>query len=360
LYKFLESSDIRRVKMKKLLIGFLVVAVVISIMLTGIGCKGKAETATAEKKTFTIGYDIYYEGNVWSLQMVEEFKYHLEKEYSDMVKEVFYTSSGYDVTKQLNNFDDLVAKGCDIIFIQPLDPTALVDKIKEATAKGIYVIVFAIGMEGEDYTAYVNCDEVQIGQVKAEWMVKELNGKGQVVYMNGIAGTQTCIDMTTGWNSVIQKYPDIEVLPEVFTDWDYAKTKIEMTNVLQAYPDLSGVLSYDDPGAIAEAFIEANHAWMPITWEDENRAMRIWKENKDKGLKAIVQTKPASIGYDALKVGMAVLKGETYEKINIIPATVITEDEIDKYYKPNLPDQVYCLTTLPDDVLLELVGKVVQ
>jgi ribose transport system substrate-binding protein len=180
-----------------------------------VGCKADAGSETAETpaeegaEKFTVGYQIYYEGNAWSLQMAEEFKYGIETEYADMVDKVYYTSDEFDVTKQLNNFDDLVTKGCDIIFLCPLDPSSMVDKINEAAEMGIKVVVHAIDMDEADYISSVNVSDYSHGKVMAEWLVEAIDEKGEVALISGIAGTKTAVDITQATNDVFDMYPDV-------------------------------------------------------------------------------------------------------------------------------------------------------
>ncbi|HAX18037.1 MAG TPA: ribose ABC transporter, partial [Actinobacteria bacterium] len=49
--------------------------------------------------------------------------------------------------------------------------------------------------------------------------------KGKVAVINGIPGTQTAIDVHDGIVKAMEAYPDIELLPDVYTNWDYALTK---------------------------------------------------------------------------------------------------------------------------------------
>lgn len=337
---------------KKLgLLLMLTMVVVLMVSFSFLGCK---TSTAADGNKFVVGYDIYYEGNVWSLQMAEEFKYGITKDYSDLVEKVYYTSSEGDLTKQLNNFDDLIAKGCDIIFLTPVDPGGLNDKIKEAVAEGIIVIPFGSAITGEEYTSFVNVDEFDMGKLKAEWVAKQIGGKGEVVLMNGIAGMVA--DASKGANAGFAEFPDIKVVQEVFTDWDYAKTKIEMANILKAYPNLAGVWNYDDPRACGEAFMELDHPWIPITWEDENGALKMWKDNMANGFIGEVITKPSSISRPALDTGMKILRGEKVDKyVKVAPSTISAAD-IDKFYRADLPEQFYTVTNLPDDVIKKILS----
>jgi ribose transport system substrate-binding protein len=317
---------------------------------------GGSGASGAEKEKYVIGYDIYFEGNAWSLQMAEEFKYATGK-YKDLIEKVYYTSAEFDITKQVSNLEDLMTKGCDIIFFSPLTPDSVVDLVKEAEAEGIRTIPFAIGMSGEDYTAYVNVDDYEHGRVMAEWLVNELNGKGKVAMISGIAGSATAIDCAKGARSVFDKHPDIDIVQEVFTGWDYSKTKIVTQDLLQAYPGLNGIWTHSEPRACAEVFIEGGKPFIPITWMGENGSLGVWKEYKDQGLEAQAFTKPPYISAVALDVGMAALTGKPFEKVTKVPVHIITEEELDKYYRPDLSEKFWTATYLPEEQIKKVFPK---
>ncbi len=312
-----------------------------------------ATEAPAEKEKFIIGYDIYWVGNAWSLQLAEEFKYALEQEYSDMVEEVHYTSSDGDVARNLSNFEDLVAKGCDIIFVTPQTPDNLVDSINNAMAQGIKVIVFASAIEGDNYTAYINADDYEWGVKSAEFMAEAVGGEGKMAMINGIAGVGAAIDTHEGAMSVFNKYPDIEVLPEVYGEWDFSKTKIVMQDLLAAHPDIAGVWTFSEPRAVVETYRDNNLPYVPVPWHGENGEMKLWKEIKDE-ITAQVIVKPSTMSVDALHVGMKALKGEPFEKDNILPPPIYTVDDIDDLLLPGLADRVRVPTYLPMEKLKEL------
>jgi ribose transport system substrate-binding protein len=340
---------------------FLLVAILVCFaVLGGSAFAGgqKEGTGTAEKEKkegFVLGYDIYYQGNAWSLQMAEEFKYAVQ-DYIDsgVVEKVHYTSSDGDITKQLNNFDDLITKGCDAIFISPNAPDALVEPVRQAEAEGIKVIVFAIAMSGDDYTAYVNVSDKTHGAVMAQWMADELGGKGKVALINGIPGTQTAIDVGDGVREVVEEYPEMELVQEVFTKWDDSLTKMETNNIMQAYPDLDGIITHSNPRASYEAIQEMGRDMIPITWMGENGALRIWKEGLKEGLRAQAFTKPPRISAEALEVGIKALQGKPFEKYTEVPVHIITEAEIDEFYRPGVSDRFWTCSDMPNEKVKEI------
>jgi ribose transport system substrate-binding protein len=288
--------------------------------------------------------------------MAEEFKYWVVERYSDMVEQVYYVSDQFDVTKQMNNFDDLVTKGCDIIFLSPLDANTMVEKIKQAEAAGIKVILGGTNLSGEDFTAQVNVSDYQHGFEFGKWM-GEQGVKGKVAVMNGIAGTTTAVDVHNGIVDGVKNYPDIQLLPDIYTNWDYAVTKQATQDVLQANPDLAGIISHSDPRSCAEVFLESGKPLIPITWMGSNGCLRVWKENLSNGMVAQAFTKPPRLMEVALDIGMKALKGEEIQKFTEVPVAIITEAEIDDYYRADLSDRVWWPTNLPDEVLMKLFPK---
>jgi len=344
-------------KIKLILISTLVL-IFVAVIPAMYGCAPAAEEPAAEEpvveEKFTVGYDIYWVGNAWSLQLAEEFKYAIQEGYPDVVEEVFYTSSDGDVSRNLANFEDLVAKGCDIIFITPITPDNLVKSINDAMDKGIKVVVFGSAIESDNYTAFVNISDYEWGVKSAEYIAEAIDGKGKVAMINGIAGTGAAVDTYEGAMSVFEQYPDINTLPEVYGDWDSSKTKIVMQDLLAAHPDIDGIWTFSEPGSIIEVYIENNLPFVPIPFHGENREMKLWKQYKDKGLESQVVGKPSTMSVDALHIGMAALMGEPYEKENMLPVAIYTYDDIDDLILPDLPDRIRVPTYLPEDKLREL------
>ena len=75
----------------------------------------------------------------------------------------------------------------------------------------------------------------------------------------------------TQLKSVFDKYPNIKIVQEVYADWDYAKAKRAMENLLAAYPKIHGVWSQGGAmsEAVVEAYLERNECPPPVTGESE-------------------------------------------------------------------------------------------
>lgn len=338
--------------MKKRILAVLLVCVML-FGLVGCSSGGDQNVDAGKDEKIKIGYDIYYLGNSWSVQLYQEFKWNVENKYADKV-EVTYVESDNDITKQIANIEDLIAQGVDVIITTPCDTTALNSTLQEARDEGIKVILLAATVEGDCYDSLITVDERDFGAAGAQWLADQLGGKGKIVMLEGIAGYSTSTLRQEGAMSVFEKYPDIEIIADEDAGWDYATGKTVMADLLATYPQIDGVWSQGGAmtlGAI-EAFQAASRDLVPMTGEDNNGYLKACVDNQMEG---IAVAKPTWLTRVALDTALALMNGETVEKDDIYPVAKIAGlDEMTESYFPDLSDDVWCGTELSADVLQEV------
>lgn len=318
----------------------------------------QASPHAAKKGPFTIGYDIYFLGNSWSVQLYAEFKNAVQKYHSD-IKQVVYTSSGGDAAKQVSNIQSLIAKHVDAIIFTPASPTSVVHVIDQARSAGIPVILLAATANTNNYTSLVTVKDTAFGRVLAQWLARKLNGKGNIYVLNGIAGLSVNADRWNAAQAVFKNHPGIHVVQQANADWDQAKGKTATATMLTSHPSVDGVWSQGGAmtlGAI-QAFQAAGHQLVPMTGESYNGFLKEWIKLRRQGnthFDAIASSKPTWLAEKALQETLAVLKGQKYDH-NFVPAPpVITAQNVGKFVRPNLPDSVWVDTHLSNQQLRKL------
>jgi ribose transport system substrate-binding protein len=263
--------------------------------------------------------------------------------------------------KQVSNIEDLIAKHVDGIVLAPIDPTAVVPAINKAMSAGIKVCLAGARVESTNYTCYVNADHKDFGTVGAKWLAQTLGGKGNVIALNGLAGISTSEDRFTGAQEVFAQYPGIKIVGQANADWDYAKGKTAAANLLAANPQIDGVWSQGGEmtrGAI-EAFQAANRPLVPMTGEDNNGFLKVWKgliQNNAPAFDAIGCSKPTWLFAQGVDNLLDALDGKLAQKDQTIPTPTITRDTIDQYMRPDMPDALWTNTKLNDDQIRQLLG----
>jgi ribose transport system substrate-binding protein len=321
----------------------------------------EAAVVQPEQKTYTIGLSNFSLGNSWRVQMVAEAEYAASQ--NPLVKQLIVTQSDDSVEKQISDIEDLIAKKVDAILITAANPEALVPVVDKAMKAGIVVVDFDNPVYTDNITAHVIVDQKEFGRVQGEWLVKAMNEKGKIIAFNGMKGTAISAERFEGAKSVFDKYPDIEIIQEVYADWDYAKAKRAMEDLLAAYPTIDGVWSQG--GAMSEAvvatYLEKGMEPPPVTGEDGNGFLKIWKEIKDSGkypnFDSIGTSMPTWVSAKAMEVALDALQGKPVDKKTVLPIPTITGATLDQYVKPDLPNSYWCNSQLPEEIVLKIFTR---
>ncbi len=316
-----------------------------------------AAPALAADEGYVVALCNYSIGNSWRAQMEQEFIAEAERLKADgVVSDYFITNSNDDINKQISDMQDLITKGVDAICITAASPSALAPVVEEATEAGIKVVSFDNDVDTDEKVAYIGINEEEFGRIGAEWLAKELNGKGKIIVLNGIAGTSTDAARWGGAEKVFKEYPEIEILGSANAGWDYAEGKAAVESMLSAYPEIDGVWSQGGAmtqGAI-DAFIAAGRKLVPMTSEGNNGAIRSWIENKDAGLTCLAPSNPTYTSAEALRVAIKALNGEEVEPRVVMPLEVVDASNVEDYYRADMPDSFWVLTELDDAALQSL------
>ena len=104
-----------------------------------------------------------------------------------------HTDGQGNTQKSISDIEGLAASGVNAIVVFPDAGPAMLPAIRDAFKQGSAVVPYRAkvgGKEGVDYTAFVGTDFRNDGVVWGTWMVKALNGKGNVAYLGGPRGDQ--------------------------------------------------------------------------------------------------------------------------------------------------------------------------
>ncbi|MCB1490031.1 MAG: substrate-binding domain-containing protein [Bauldia sp.] len=275
--------------------------------------------------------------NGWGLTLDSTFRYLADQEPD--VADLILPPINADVDRQISAMENMINVKPDIILLEPLSAAALAAPVARAMAAGIPVVVCADGVEGKPYVSYADVDLYRVGYQTAEALVKDLDGKGKVVMINGIPGVDAAEAWKKAGEDVFAKYPDIEVVASEYANWSIPTSKEKATAMLAANPEIDGVYAGGSEGAIGAllAFAEAGRdqpkygAVVPL-----NGWLRLAMEHK---VEFTSWPQPAALEAKyCFETGMKVLRGEEVTKFVPIPEDVVTEANAAEFYIPELKD----------------------
>lgn len=150
-----------------------------------------------------------------------------------------------------DNFENLIASGFDAILFNPTDADGSIVNIMKARAAG--VPVFCMDRE-------VNADNAATSQILSDnysgcveigvEFVKSLDGKGKYVELLGLVGDNNTWARSGGFHSVVDEFPELEMVAQQSADFDRNRAMEVMETILQAQPDISAVFCGNDAMAM--------------------------------------------------------------------------------------------------------------
>jgi ribose transport system substrate-binding protein len=82
-------------------------------------------------------------------------------------------------------------------------------------------------------------------------LVNQMGGKGKIIMTQGALGHTGAQGRARGFKSVVEKFPDIEVLDEQPADWDVTKVARIWETLLTKHPQIDAAFFHNDDMALA-------------------------------------------------------------------------------------------------------------
>jgi len=156
-----------------------------------------------------------------------------------------------DPNKQSEMFDTAIARGAKFIVLDNAGADATVAAVKRAKAAGIptFLIDREIKETGIAVSQIVS-NNYQGAQLGAEEFVKLMGEKGNYVELVGREADTNAGIRSSGYHDIIDQYPDMKMVAQQSANWSQTEAFEKMESILQANPDIKGLISGNDTMAM--------------------------------------------------------------------------------------------------------------
>ena len=155
-----------------------------------------------------------------------------------------------DANKQANQMLDLIAKKVDIILLNPCDSDAVGTSVMEANRAGIPIVTFSRPSHSGEVVQHLDNDNIGGARDMGHIIAKALNGKGQVISLEGTPGAPSSRDRVEGFGDAMSKYPDIKIVASQPANYQRQMALEVMENLLEAHPNVDAVFAHNDEMAL--------------------------------------------------------------------------------------------------------------
>ena len=241
-----------------------------------------------------------------------------------------------DTNTESTLVDTAITNKAAAIILDPANADGSVGAVKKAVDAGIPVILVnaEINQEGLAKAQLVS-NNAQGAALGAETWVSMMGEKGKFVELFGNPSDNNAATRSNGFTTVMSQYPDLMQAGKEVGNWDRTQGYQKMQSLLQANPDVTGVISGNDEmalGAIA-ALKEAGKLDGVVVggFDGSPDAVAAVKAGE---LAYTVLQPVAVFAAEAVRQADSVIKtgatGAATEK-QLFDCLLITKDNVDKY-----------------------------
>lgn len=236
-----------------------------------------------------------------------------EAKANELGYELLIMDSQNDPAKEVSNMEDMTSKGADIVLLNPVDSDAAVAAIQVANNLKTPVITLDRISNAGDVVSHIASDNIAGGKMAGEYIIEQLDGEGNIVELEGIAGSSAARDRGAGFNEGI-KGSSLKVVAKQAADFDRTKGLTVMENILQGNKDIKAVFAHNDEMALGaqKALQDADmNDVIVVGFDATDDAVKAVKDGK---MGATVAQQPDLIGSLGIETAIKVLKNEKVER----------------------------------------------
>lgn len=276
-------------------------------------------TCSAMAEGIKIGCSIADLANVFYADITDGMKGAMNAE-----DELIITDAAFDQAKQIADIEDMIQQGVSVMLVDPVDSAAIRASLEACAAAGIPVVAFNSPCDDKDLVACtVATDNYMAGTLIGAALAEALGGEGKIAMLTYDVAV-VCWDRAEGFVEGISAFPGMEVVvrQEITPGTDTALPVME--NILQAYPEITGVFCLNDPSAIgAAAAVQAAGLGdtikiVGVDGSDDGKAAIA-----DGRMLASAAQSPVDIGRLSIESAYAILAGEEVEKDVKVPSFLV-------------------------------------
>lgn len=254
-----------------------------------------------------------------------------------------------DIQGQLRLFEENLAKNYVGIGFAPISPVNLISAVAQAYDKGIYLVNVDEKVNMEQLKAnkanvegFVNTDNFKVGASAAKFIVEQIKS-GDVIIIEGKAGTTSGEDRRTGATSIFTNTAGINLVASQPADWDRTRALDVTSSLLQRYPNIKAIYCCNDTMALgAQQAVENIQKQGSIIVVGTDGTPEAFQSIKEGRLKATMEQDSKQIGAQGLKLLVEAVQSDkglisidAEPKVIGLEAILVTQDNVEERIQNN-------------------------
>lgn len=237
---------------------------------------------------------------------------------------VTVTSANDDDEEQRRQIEQFIADGVDLLVVSPNQISSISDAIDNAYDQGIPVILYDRKSGSDKYTAFIGCDNHQIGLVMGSYVAQRLGGRGRVAEIRGLEGSSPAIERHRGFMEALSEYKGIELVASESGDWKRESGARAMRKILSDVGKVDYVFAHNDRMSVGARDVAGADGCLFAGVDGLATDSGGLELVRDGVLDAsyLYPTK----GDEVIKLAMRILTGRGFERENMLQTSIVTRE----------------------------------
>ena len=250
-----------------------------------------------------------------------------------------------DPQKQIRYIKSAIYSHADGIITAGIENS---DEVKEvldmASEAGIPVILIDCDIEGSDRLCYIGTDNFEAGRLAGQDIVEATEGKGSVAIIRNEKSSINQQERINGMESVIEQYPDMEIVTVLQGNQNYMIAKEQIVNMMKEYPDIDAIFCPEGYSSICiSQFLqeekEGYRDLKVVAFDMSDESLETLKQGK---IYSIIQQDPYTMGQKAVEYlhqylsGESGIQSETYTNVQNVK-----QESIEQLYEYRSKDVIW-------------------
>lgn len=179
-----------------------------------------------------------------------------------------------DAYRQSELIDTAIARHAKAIILDNAGADASLAAVEKA--KRAHIPVFLIDREVNGRgaaTAQIVSNNYQGAALGAQAFAKALDERGSYVELTGRGSDTNAVIRSRGYHDILDQYPGLHMVAQQSANWDQAEAFAKAQSILQAHPDIKGIIAGNDTmamGALAAMESAGRHDVVIVGFDGSN------------------------------------------------------------------------------------------
>jgi len=217
----------------------------------------------------------------------------------------------------------------DFVAIQAVDINTVTEPVVRMIEAGIPVIDMdtqIAPLDQIDVLTFLAPDNEFMGAAVTQALVDAIGGQGTIIMTQGALGHTGAQGRAKGFQSVIDRFPGVQVLATDSADWDVAKTAQLWEGYLKAFQKIDAAFFHNDDMALAAAAVIEAHGRTGILIGGVDAMPPAIQAVVGGRMFATVRNSSCRIHGGAIFAGVAAVRGP--KTVNPIPKQIVIDGPI--------------------------------